>query len=216
MGSASYRKIIVLALLFALTSVFIYWQPSSRVVKKDEPLSQALLDIEGWNSNGVIPLEKEIVKGLELDEYANQSYSNGHETVFLYIGYYLSKKKLGAAHDPLVCFPGQGWAASEIRKGSLTLEPGADGSVSYSTMTVERGLRKEFILYWYQSYDRTSGNTFYQKLIALRQKVFHQPEDNAFIRISIPVEGRSLDECREIIFKFMRSFYPAFLQYVRT
>ena len=214
MGSTLYRKIVVLVLLLVLTSLFIYWQPSSRAGKKDKPLSQALLDIEGWKSNGVIPLEWEIVKALELDEYANQSYSNGRETVFLYIGYYLSKKKLGAAHDPLVCFPGQGWVASEIKKGGLTVSPEANGSISYSTMIVERGLKKEFILYWYQSYDRTSANTFYQKIIALRQKIFRQPEDNAFVRISIPVGDKSLDECREIITQFIQSFYPVFLLYV--
>jgi len=208
--------VIVLAVFFGLTSVIIYLGPPSRAIKKDRPLSQALLDIEGWKSNGVIALEKEIVKALELDEYANQSYSNGSERIFLYIGYYFSKKKLGAAHDPLVCFPGQGWVASKIRKGDLKVSPEANGSVSYSAMIVEQGLKKEFILYWYQAYDRTASNTFYQKIIAFRQKVFHQPEDNAFVRISIPVEGRSLDECREIVFKFIKSFYPVFLGYVKS
>jgi len=215
MGSTLYRKIVILVLLLVSTSLFIYWQPSSRVAKKDKSLSQALLDIEGWSSNGVIPLEKEIVKALELDEYANQNYSNGRERVFLYIGYYLSKKKLGAAHDPLVCFPGQGWVASEIKEGSLMMPAEVNSSISYSTMIVERGLKKEFILYWYQSYDRTSGNTFYQKIISLRQRMFRQREDNAFVRISIPVEGRSIDESREIIIKFIKSFYPVFLDYIK-
>lgn len=216
MGPTLYRKIIVLALLFALTSFFIYRAPASTAVKKSKPLSQALLDIEGWNSNGVMPLEKEIVAALELNEYGNQSYSNGRETIFLYIGYYFSKKKLGAAHDPLVCFPGQGWVASEIKEGSLTMPPEVNGSVSYSTMTAERGLKKEFILYWYQSYDRTASNTFYQKIISLKQRILREREDNAFVRISIALENRSVDECREIIFNFIKSFYPVFLSYVKS
>jgi EpsI family protein len=214
MGPTLYRKIIVLALLFGLASVFIYWDPSSRAAKKAKPLSQALLDIEGWNNNGVIPLEKEIVKALELDEYANQSYSNGRERVFLYIGYYLSKKKLGAAHDPLVCFPGQGWLTSGIKKGSLRVGTGVNGSISYSTMNVEKGLRKEFILYWYQSYDQTAANTFYQKLFSLQQRFLRQRGDNAFVRISIPVGDKSLDECRNIVTQFIQSFYPVFLKYI--
>jgi len=215
MGPNLYRKIIVLTLLFALTSFFIHWAPVSRAIKKDKPLSQALLDIKGWKSNGLIPLEKEIVKALELDEYANQIYSNGRENVSLYIGYYFSKKKLGAAHDPLVCFPGQGWVASRITNGSLMMGAEANSSISFSTMIVERGLKKEFILYWYQSYDRTASNTFYQKIISLRQKILQQREDNAFVRISIPAEGRSLDECHETVFRFIESFYPVFLEYVK-
>jgi len=215
MGRPLYQKIIVLALLFGLASIFIYWEPPSRGVKKDKPLSQALLNIEGWHSSGVVPLEQEIVKVLALDEYANQSYSNGRETVFLYIGYYLTKKKLGAAHDPLVCFPGGGWVASEIKEGSLIVSPEVNGSISFSTMTVERGLQKEFILYWFQSYDRTAPNTFSQKTISLRQRILRQREDNAFVRISIPVGDKSSEECREILTQFIKSFYPLFLNYVK-
>jgi EpsI family protein len=215
MGRPSYRKVIVLALLFGLTSVFIYWGPPSRAVRKDKPLSQALLNIEGWQSGRLVPLQQEIVKGLELDEYANQSYSNGRERVFLYIGYYFSKKKLGAAHDPLVCFPGQGWVPSQIKKGSLTMPPEGNSSISFSTMTVQRGLQKEFILYWFQSYDQTASNTFYQKIISLRQRILKQRGDNAFVRISIPIEEKSIDECREIVFNFIRSFYPVFSHYVK-
>ena len=185
-------------------------------VKKDKPLSQALLNIEGWQSGRLVPLQQEIVKALELDEYANQGYSNGREVIFLYIGYYLNKKKLGAAHDPLVCFPGQGWVPSEIKEGSLKMPPGGNSSISFSTMTVQRGLKKEFILYWFQSYDQTAPNTFYQKIISLRQRILKQREDNAFVRISIPVEGRSLDESREIVFKFIKSFYPVFLEYIKS
>jgi len=179
-------------------------------------LSQALLDIKGWHSSGLVPLGQELVKGLELDEYANQGYSNGRETVFLYIGYYLTKKKLGAAHDPLVCFPGQGWVASNKREGKVILDTDRDSSISYSSMIVQKGLQREFILYWFQSYNRTASNTFSQKTISLRQRILRQREDNAFVRISIPVGDKSLDECHEILTKFIKSFYPVFLNYINA
>jgi EpsI family protein len=215
MGPTLYRKIIVLVLLLGLTSILIYWEPPSKAVKKNKPLSQALLDIEGWHSSGVVPLDKELVKGLELDEYANQSYSNGRETIFLYIGYYLSKKKLGAAHDPLVCFPGQGWVPSDKREGKVILDTDRDSSLSYSSMIVQRGLQREFILYWFQSYDQTASNTFSQKTISLRQRILRQREDNAFVRISIPIGDKSSEECREGLTQFIQSFYPVFLKYVK-
>jgi EpsI family protein len=214
MGRSSYRKVIVLALLFGLASIFIYWERPSRAVRKEKPLSEALLRIEGWQSSGVVPLDKELVEGLELDEYANQNYFNGRERVFLYIGYYLSKKKLGAAHDPLVCFPGQGWVASDKKEGKVILDTDRDSSISYSSMIVQRGLQREFVLYWFQSYDRTASNTFSQKTISLRQRILRQREDNAFVRISIPVGKKSLEECREILTQFIKSFYPVFLNYV--
>jgi len=214
MGPALYRKIIVLTLLLALTSLFVYWEPSSRAGKKDRPLSQALLEIEGWQSSRLVPLEQEIVKWLDLDEYANQSYSNGRETVFLYIGYYLTKKKIGAAHDPLVCFPGQGWIPSKTREGKLILNQTNNDSITYSSMTVEKGLKKEFIIYWFQSYDRAVANTFSQKVVSFKQRFQQKPEDNAFVRISISAENKSADECRQILTQFIKSFYPVFLNYI--
>lgn len=216
MGSSVYRKIVVLVLLLVLTSLFIHWDPSSGAGEKDRPLSQALLDIEGWQSSGLVPLEKNIFKALELDEIANQGYSNGRETIFLYIGYYLTKKKLGAAHDPLVCFPGQGWTPSETREGKLILGQTNNDFISYSSMTVEKGLKKEFIIYWFQSYDKAVANTFSQKIVSFKQRFQQKPEDNAFVRISISAENKSADECQEIVFRFIRSFYPVFLSYVKS
>jgi hypothetical protein len=105
-------KIIILIICFALTSIVIYRHPSSQAVKKPVQLNQALTDIKGWAFRGHTPLEPKIVKALELDDYANQGYSNGSDTLFLYIGYYFTAKKVGAAHDPLVCFPGQGWVVT--------------------------------------------------------------------------------------------------------
>ena len=77
------------------------------------------------------PLGPKIVKALELDDYANQSYSDGKDTISLYIGYYFTAKKVGAAHDPLVCFPGQGWVVSDTQKDKIVLNPKPGNSVSY-------------------------------------------------------------------------------------
>ena len=82
-------------------------------------------------------------------------------------------------------------------------------------MVAHRGLQKELIIYWFQSYDKTNPDTFSQKTTSLYQKVFHHREDNAFVRISAFVGEKSLAECREAIFEFIRSFYPIFLNYVK-
>jgi EpsI family protein len=215
LGKISYTKIGITVLCFILTSIFIYWQPASIAIKKDVSLSQSLAYIKGWKNSGLLPLDQKIIKVLDLDDYTNQNYSNGCETVFLYIGYYLTTKKVGAAHDPLVCFPGQGWLVSNIKEGKFVLNPETAESISYSRMTVQRGLQKEFIIYWFQSYDRTNSDTLSQKITLLWQKIFHKREDNAFVRISISMEKRSLSECSEVIFQFVRAFYPLFLDYIK-
>ena len=154
-----YHKVIILIICFTLTSVLIYWQPSSKAVQKNIPLSQALSDIKGWKSDGPTPLDPTIVKSLKLDDYVNQTYSNGNNTVSLYIGYYLTTKKVGAAHDPLVCFPGQGWVLSSIKKEELNLNPEPGVAISYSTMIAQRSTENELIIYWFQSSDQANPDT---------------------------------------------------------
>ena len=216
MGSTITKKIVVLILLFIITSLLIYQASSPSPGEKTKSLRQALSDIPYWESKGFIPIEEKIIKVLELDDYANQSYSNGKDAVFLYIGYYFTKRKIGAAHDPLVCFPGQGWVASDIKKGKLSLNPHAEDSISYSAMIVERGLQKELIIYWFQAFDKATPDTTTQKVALLWKTLSQKREDNAFVRISISVGNKSLDECREITFEFIKSFYPIFLEYIKA
>jgi EpsI family protein len=184
-------------------------------VKKDVPLSRALSNIKGWTQGEAVPLSPQIVEALELDDYVNQSYFNGQERVFLYIGYYFTTKKVGAAHDPLVCFPGQGWVVSDRQKGELSLNRNPTASISYTTMIVQRGEERQLILYWFQSYDQASADTFSQKVASLWKKLRHQGQDNAFVRISTPVADRLLSESRQTALSFVRTFYPGFLDYVK-
>ena len=169
-------KLVILILCFALTSVVIYRHPSSKAVEKKIPLSQALSDINGWVMRGYTPLDPTIVKALELDDYINQNYSNGNKSISLYIGYYLTTKKVGAAHSPLVCFPGQGWVVSNTKDESLTI---GGHHLQLASMVIDMGPRKELVLYWYQSFDKTSSGTFLQKIYALRAKFLNRGEENS-------------------------------------
>ena len=215
MGSDFFRKIIILALLFFLTLFLIYWIPSSGPIKKKISLNLALSNIKGWTPLGFTVLDPEIISALDLDDYVNQSYYSGREKIHLYIGYYYSNKKIGAAHDPLVCFPGQGWATSNIRKKEFPLASAMRRSVFSSVMTVQKGQEKEMIIYWFQSAERTAGGTFFQKLNAFRERLSHGRQDNAFVRLSIPLQDRSDEEAYKIAHRFIKSFYPVFLFYIR-
>lgn len=212
MGSISRPKLILLTVLFALTALLVYKGPSSRASKKSMPLAKALSSIPGWTMVGNSPLDSEIVTALKLDDYINASYSNGKDVVSLYIGYYLTSKKVGASHSPLVCMPGQGWAVSEKNIPPLTVKT---HEMHIAGMVIERGEEKELILYWFQAAEATSSGTFLQKLYALWAKALKHGEDNAFVRVSIPMEKYSFSQAQEIGSAFIRNFYPLFLSYVR-
>ena len=215
MGQVNQRNIIILILCLAITAALIFMKPESRAAKKDMPLSEVFKDLKTWKAEGFSELDAKIVKSLDLDDYINQTYTNGSDHVFLYIGYYLTSMQVGAAHDPLVCFPGQGWVLSARSGGKAQIDPQTGGAVSYSSMIAQRGNQKELLVYWFQSYDRANPGTFSQKLATWWGKMSNKGEDNAFVRVSISLERRSPEEGHRAIFGFIREFYPEFLKYVR-
>jgi len=156
-------------------------------------------------------LDPAIAQVLNLDDYINSIYSNGEETVFLYVGYYYTARKVGDVHSPLVCYPGQGWQLSNREVRTLTVNK---QEIHLTQMTASHNQGKYMVLYWYQSYDRTSSGTFAQKVKTLLAKIHRSKQDNAFVRISIPLQERSSEEAFKTGVKFIDSFYPAFLEFI--
>ena len=175
---------------------------------------QALSSVPGWKVISSNPLSDEVTASLRLDDYINATYSDGQSAVSLYIGYYYSNKKIGAAHDPMVCFPGQGWMVSVNRKGEIKVDTSAVPYVKYSSMVVSKGDQKDLILYWYQSYDVTSANTFAQKVQAFLNNFSQNAQGNAFVRVTVSLKNTSLEHARKISEKFIKAFYPVFLTYI--
>jgi len=216
MGRFDTKKLIVLTACFLFTSFMVYRQPASIAVKKNMPLKVALDSFNGWRNQGNDILDLKIIDTLKLDDYLNQYYSKESKKIFLYIGYYHTLKKIGDAHDPLVCFPGQGWLLSNKKTGKFTLNHENGLKISYTTMTAKLGLNEQFILYWFQSFDQTSADTLSQKITSIRQKYVSGREDNAFVRISIPFDKNHPDNALKVMREFVMDFYPPFLDYIKS
>ncbi len=189
-------------------------ESSGNTQRKTKTLNQHFVEMGTWKPVREIRLEPEVISVLKLDDYLYTTFSNGTDALSLYIGYYYTANKVGASHDPLVCFPGQGWVISNTHSGKFTYDPSAGSSVRYSSMIAQRGEEKEFVIYWFQSNRKSAADTFTQKVDSFYQKIKGMPEDNAFIRISIPVGRRSPEECLKITLEFIRHFYPRLLLFV--
>jgi len=216
LGPTDNRKIITIVFVFLLASVFVYGIREPVQSVKKGSLNQALAKVDGWKAGPHIPYDKEVVKSLALDDYVNRVFVKDDNSIALYVGYYLTSKKVGAAHDPLVCFPGQGWSVSGRNKGIVEIDGDADLKVSYSTMMVNRGVdNTNVILYWFQAYETANTNTLSQKITAMKQKITDAREDNAFVRLTCSTAERSKAECIESMRDFIKGFYPVFLNYIR-
>ncbi len=215
MGYVPRTKLIVLIVCFCITGLLIYRKAPSVVSRKGIDLDKALAQVPGWHMIQASPMDTKIVQALKLDDYIMASFSSGPNRVTLYIGYYFTDKKLGAAHDPMVCFPGQGWTLSQVKSGSMQFNGSGPYHISYSTMVADKGGQKELIVYWFQSYDKTNANTFSQKISSFFQRITHGSEGNAFVRISTSLNGKSEQDAKEAIQDFIQAFYPLFLKYIK-
>jgi len=207
----------IAAFLFLCAALIVFAKPDDEATPKAQKLSTALSPLDSWKVTGTIPLSKEVVQSLKLDDYLYQDYGLRKEKVSLYIGYYLSNKKVGAAHDPLVCLPGQGWLVTKKGRGHIKLVENEEApTIAFSSMIVERNGDQEYFLYWFQIHDQAMADTLSQKLVALKNRFTGQGQDNAFVRLSCSMNGRSEEQCHQVLVEFIRDFYPVFLEYVRS
>lgn len=215
MGKVSVAKTVLLAVLLLLVALVVNLTASKLQQTAKQPLNNVLASLPGWSASPNIPMGAAIEEALLLDDYLFRTYQRGNDKVSLYIGYYRSAAKVGAAHDPLVCFTGQGWRIINRGNGKHALAGTENLTINYSSMVAEQQAEKEFILYWFQTNDTTSAGTFGQKTQMLWQRLCNVPrEENAFVRVSTRMEGTSPEASKKKLLEFVDTFYPEFYRYV--
>lgn len=212
MGYIKRNSIIILILLFSVSALLIHARSEQPPPKKSRPLESALNPIPGWVHKGPVELDSGIIQSLELDDFINAAYKRGSQQVSLYVGYYLTSQKVGAAHDPLVCFPGQGWSISD--QETVTISIPGHPPLKTAMMVTELGRRKELVIYWFQAYDTPSSSTFQQKLTLLWKRIAARGQDNAFVRVNTALGGSTIAEQKNVLIDFIASFYPLLIDFV--
>lgn len=211
MGFKESGRVIYISICLLLAALVVYSNAFSTEALQKEPLQQVFPDVDNWKGTFDTSLDKEISAVLSLDDYLFRTYRKRDDTISLYIGYYRTTGKLGASHSPLVCFPGQGWELSDPEIVELRTDA---GMINATTMVVKKGFDQQLILYWFQSYNMTSGGTFWQKVNNFWMRLNANPEDNAFVRVSAPIHDGNYGDAYERAVDFTRDFYPLFFKYI--
>ena len=213
-------KIKIISFLLCVMFIFTAFMVSDQFGGSSEAnvslrLQDSFNNLQNWTVTDNYPLLDIIYDELKLDDYLHRQYTSENGQVTVYVGYYHSSKKVGAAHDPMVCFPGQGWKIEAPGKGIFdNFENDKYGAVKYSTMVAIKGDSPLLVLYWFQAYDEAVNNTFAQKLELAAKKIVGKGEENAFVRFSTPCPSQKLDECSGLLYDFIKEFYPLFYDYV--
>ena len=211
MGNKRHVRLVILIVLL-LTAVVAVYRPAETVnVTKKRSLQSVFGTIAGYQLAGVTPLEANVYRFLDLDDYVAAIYTQGDGPIGLYIGYYYTLDKVSSAHSPLVCFPGQGWTIDKPRSGQMQV---GEHTVQYAEMTASLEGRKELILYWFQAGDSTAPEVYKNKISAIINKFNGKSQQHAFVRVSVSYERTSIEQARESGRAFIAAFYPQFISYI--
>lgn len=113
---------------------------------------------------------------------ADRSFSNG--PVWLYVGYYESQRTGATYHSPKNCLPGAGW---QFVESTEMVVPVNDRSITVNGVTIQKGLDKQVIVYWYHDRGRVIASEYWAKAYLIWDAATKHRSDGALVRISVPV-----------------------------
>ena len=211
MGNKINRKLLILSILFLFTCVFVYIGEDTVHISK-KPMRQYLGNIDNYKTLQHIKLADNALRMLKLDDYLYVDYEGPNGKVNLYIGYYYTAGKAYAAHSPLICYPSQGWKIDE-QSSDHTVNVGTY-VINYDEITTSLRNQKELVLFWYQAHHHTNTTIVNNKIDMGVNKFFNNNEQHAFVRVSVPLEGLTLDQAQKSAIDFINVFYPQFIRFI--
>ena len=144
MTSVGVRAALVIALL-ACTAVIERSVSGAEVAPTRDPLSTLPLELEGWHGRSALPLAKDVVALLGVDDHVYRTYVRDGVPLNLYAGYYTSQRRGDAIHSPQNCLPGAGWQPVESSVVDINT---AGRSVRVNQYVIQKGLQRQVVLYW--------------------------------------------------------------------
>jgi len=211
MGTKQETKLIVLSVLFLVTLLLVHGRVETTELRDKPPLNGYFQELAGYRPLRDIDLNSDAVQMLDLDDYAFIDYEGEQGKINLYIGYYATANKAYASHSPMVCYPSQGWRIDK-RPERRSLVVG-EYTVNHEVITTSYGDHQELVLYWYQTYSRTSTQVYRNKIDMAYSRLRYGDEQHAFVRVSVPFAGSSPEEAERAAAEFIRLFFPKMVDF---
>lgn len=150
------------------------------------PLAALPLAIDRWQGRE-IPVEETVEQMLRADHNLQRAYDHPiGDRVWLYVGYYGTRRGGRPEHTPWQCYPSAGWDIVSAEQDRASAGP------AVNELIVERDGEQRLVHFWYQSH-RDSGmlGPVDQALDRLLGRVREGRADGALVRVSTPLSSAS-------------------------
>lgn len=185
-----------------------------------ESMATLPLRIGVWRGENLPNFDPKVEAVLGVDEYVNRYYQNDAlPPVSLYVGYYQSQRQGDTIHSPLNCLPGAGWEPIHRDRIRLSM-PGDAGEppikmVEINRLTIQKGLERQVVLYWYQSHNRIVASEYWGKIYTVLDAIRYNRTDAALVRIISPVSSPDTEQVSErAATEFAQALLPVLAGYL--
>jgi EpsI family protein len=175
------------------------------------PLSGFPTRCNSWHMVSESRFSDAILEVLRPTDYISRNYVGANGTcINLYVGYHDGSRQSGEIHSPRHCLPGSGWQVISSERLKI---PTDKGELNLTRAVYQKGEIRELFLYWFQVQNKTLASEYALKLAELANSLLYQRRDAAFIRISIPLEGKD-STALATGEAFIRDIYPQVMNHL--
>jgi EpsI family protein len=194
----------ILAVVICAGGLYARHAGSEDVRVARTPLAALPCTVDTWRCTGDVPLDRESLDVLRVDDYLNRGYldSNGRSAA-LFVGYYASQRQGDTIHSPLNCLPGSGWEPL----ATTSVDLGRDGvSLPANEVVVQNALDRQVVVYWYQGRGRRIANDYVNKFWLVVDAMRLHRSDGGIVRVIAPTA--------DVAERFARDVMPRLSSYL--
>ncbi len=177
---------VVAVLAVFLAASFLAHQPVSR-----EGAAYALPDVIGaWEGRDVSFDRDLLVSWLGTDTMVFRTYWNREtgQVVTLYLAFYPDMEASDMAHEPEVCYPGQGWTILSAARTRMD----EDGkAVHVKRLLISKGPSHEVVYSWWQVGDSVIAENWTYRLLQITNRLSGRDTASLWVRVSSKLTGEA-------------------------
>jgi EpsI family protein len=208
-----YMRVIIVVVLLACTGGYI-----NVVLSHGEeiPVTRSLkvfpMEIGGWKGEAGW-LSSEVLDILRVDDYMMRDYSLDGRELGLYVGFFKSQREGQLIHSPKHCMPGAGW--NPISSDFVMIDIlGMDKPIKAVRMVIQKGDRKQLVVYWYQTGKSYTANEYTQKAQLVWNALRYNRTDGSLFRVTAMLDNRSMEETYKLQEGFIKIIVPELRGYL--
>ena len=214
MSRSSHLRLVLAALLLAVTAGFLYAHDSKEVELSREPLANFPRYL-GTRSGTDYAMPQDVLDVLGHGDFLLRNYpdSMGTQDVDLFVAYFASQRAGDTLHSPKNCLPGAGWSPVESKETEIRV----DGSAPFlaNEFLIAKGSERRLVLYWYLAHNRAVASEYWAKFYLVADAMRYSRSDGSLIRMTTPLApGERTDKARARLMEFAGQVVPLLGRYI--